>query len=131
MDDNPKWSWQQFRTELEENGQRLREWLFARRVCNESLAAYRAVKVANAGLAGDALYEAVIARRTRLDAEGARRLLERAHASREDWDNERPANFRDVVMFMIVTEYLAGARGVQGMSLDLAGFLDRRLPAGL
>jgi hypothetical protein len=111
--------------------QLLREWLFARRVCSEALAAYEAVRRRNAALAGDALYEAVIAQRSRLDGEGARHLLARAHASREDWHNERPASFRDVVLFMIVTEYLARASGVHGMRMDLAAFLDRRLPRGL
>jgi hypothetical protein len=100
-------------------------------VSGEALAAYHAVQRRNPALAGDALYAAVIAQRTKLDAEGARSLLARAHASRLDWDNERPATFRDVVMFMIVTEYLARSRGVQGMTMDLSTYLDRRMPQEL
>jgi hypothetical protein len=128
VDANEAWTYQQFKVQLRENWQLLREWLFARRVSGEALAAYDTVRRRNPALAGDALYEAVIAQRTKLDPEGARRLLARAHASRLDWDNERPATFRDVVMFMIVTEYLARSRGVQGMTMDLVGYLERRMP---
>jgi hypothetical protein len=131
VEDNETWSYQQFRLQLGENWQLLREWLFARRVCRESLAAYEAVKRRNPALAGNALYQAAITRRTRLDDEGARHLLARAHASRLDWDNERPPSFRDVVLFMIVTEYLARSKGVQGMTMDLGSYLDRRMPEGL
>jgi hypothetical protein len=131
VDNNEAWSYQQFRVQLRENWQLLGEWLFARRVCGEALAAYQSVRRQDPGLAGDSLYKAVISRRMRLDEEGARHLLMRAHASRADWENERPASFRDVVLFMIVTEYLARSRGVQGMTMDLASYLDRRLPEGL
>lgn len=127
MDTNQAWNYQQFKVQLRENWQLLREWLFARRVSGEALSAYDAVRRRDPALAGDALYAAVIAERTKLDAEGARHLLARAHASRLDWDNERPATFRDVVMFMIVTEYLARSRGVQGMTMDLVGYLDKRM----
>ena len=131
MDTKEAWTYQQFKGLMRENWQLLREWLFARRVSGEALSAYRAVKRRNRSLAGDALYAAVIAHRTKLDDEGARRLLARAHASRLYWDNERPATFRDVVMFMIVTEYLARSRGVQGMTMDLSTYLDRRMPQEL
>lgn len=116
---------------VQESGQQWREWLFARRVCREALAAYHAVRRTEPKLHGDALYAAVIAQRTRLDGNAARHLLELAHASREDWGNERPASFRDIVMYMIVTEYLGRRQGVRGMSIDLAALLDRRLPPAL
>jgi hypothetical protein len=119
---------QDFWTQAADSLQQLREWLFARRVCGEALAAYKAVRRRQPGLADDALYQAVIIQRTGLDAEAARHLLELALASREDWETERRARFRDVVMYMIVTEYLARSRGVQGMSIDLCSYLDRRVP---
>jgi hypothetical protein len=119
---------QQFWAQAREQWQQLQEWRYARRVCSEALAAYDAVHRRRPDLCGDALYEAVIMRRTKLDAAGARRLLEDAHVSREDWDNERRARFRDVVMYMIVTEYLGRAPSVQGMHIDLAAYLEQRVP---
>lgn len=122
---------QRLRTLLADGTRQLREWRFARKVCNEALRAYDRVRERSPALSGTALYEAVIAQRLRLDPQQAGRMLQDAHASREDWDNDRPVCLRDVVLYMIVSEYLREGKGHRGMSLDLAQFLDQRVPAHL
>ena len=122
---------QRLRALLVDGTRQLREWRFARRVCNEVLLAYRLVHQQSPALAGAPLYTAVIAQRLRLDPAQAQRLLHDAHASREDWENERDASLRDVVHYMIVSEYLREGKGHRGMLMDLRSFLDERVPAHL
>ena len=103
--------------------------MFAGRVCSESLAAYHAVRKQNPELRGDDLYEAVIARRIRLDAAGARAIVWRTHASLDDWVGDRGPSFRDIVKYMIVSEYLGQEADERGMNLDLGPFLAKRIDA--
>jgi hypothetical protein len=108
---------------------RVEERMFAGRVCSESLAAYHAVRKLNPELRGDDLYEAVIARRIRLDAAGARAIVWRTHASLDDWVGDRGPSFRDIVKYMIVSEYLGQEADERGMNLDLGPFLAKRIDA--
>jgi hypothetical protein len=100
---------------------------FANRICTESLSALQAVRATQAGLKGDALYEAVVARRTNLDTAQARAIVERAHESLEDWGNNRAAKFIDVVKYMIVSEYLEQKTAPDGMTIDLGALLTPRI----
>ena len=106
---------------------RFEERRFAERVCSESLAALRAVRATHPALAGDALYEAVIAKRVSLDAANAHAILWRIHASVEDWENDRKTKFIDVVKYMIVSEYLGQEALESGMTIDLGAFLTQRI----
>lgn len=100
---------------------------FAARVCDEALAALAAVRAAHPQLRDAALYEAVIARRLKLDAAGAHSLLRRVRESLDDWESAREPRFIDVVKYMIVSEYLAQEQDATGMVLDLNPFLAERL----
>jgi hypothetical protein len=100
---------------------------FAARVCNEALAALAAVRVAQPALRDEALYEAVIARRLKVDAAAAHSLMRRVRESNEDWESERPTRFIDVVKYMIVSEYLAQEKDATGVVLDLNPFLAERI----
>jgi hypothetical protein len=100
---------------------------FANRVCNESLAALHAVRATQAELHGEALYEAVVARRANLDAAQARIIVQRANESLEDWGHDRPAQFIDVVKYLIVSEFMAKQSGADGMTIDLGALLSPRI----
>ena len=100
---------------------------FANRVCSELLAALNAMRSAQAELKGDDLYEAVIAKRSSLDAAQARAIVWRAHESLEDWGNDRDPKFIDVAKYVIVSEYLGKEVLEDGMSIDLGEFLSRRI----
>ena len=118
---------QRLRALLADQVKRVQERLFARRVCSESLAAFHAVRKLQPELTGDDLYEAAIASRMNLDAAGARAIVRRTHSSLEDWDSDRGPSFRDVVKYMIVSEYLGQETDQRGMSLDLGPFLAKRI----
>jgi hypothetical protein len=106
---------------------RMDERRFANRVCAESLAALQAVRAEHAALQGDALYEAVVARRSGLDAAQARAVVWRAHESLEHWGNDRDPKLIDVVKYMIVSEYLGRDAHEDGMSIDLGAFIAQRI----
>ena len=118
---------QRLRAMLADKVKAIEERLFAGRVCAESLAAYHAARKLQPELAGDDLYEAVIARRVNLDAAGARAIVRRTHASLDDWASDRGPTFRDIVKYMIVTEYLRRETNERGMNLDLNPFLAKRI----
>jgi hypothetical protein len=100
---------------------------FASRVCAESLAALQAVRATQADLQGDALYEAVVAIRTKFDAAQAHAIVQRARESLEGWGNDREAKFIDVVKYMIVSEYLRQNTGEDGMIIDIGALLKPRI----
>jgi hypothetical protein len=118
---------QRLRALLEARVRRSLERRFASRVCDESLAALQAVRATEAGLKGDALYQAVVARRASLDPEQARVIVQRANESLEDWGNDRAAQFIDVVRYLIVSEYMAQHAGTDGMIIDLGALLTPRI----
>ena len=106
---------------------RFEERRFARQVCDESLAALHAVQAQQPALQGEALYEAVIARRLHLEGAGARALMWRIRGSIEDWESERELKFIDAVKYMIVSEYLGQEAPASGMRLDLGPYLSERI----
>ena len=100
---------------------------FANRVCAELVAALNTVRAAQADLKGDALYEAVVAKRSKLDAAQARAVVWHAHESLEDWGTDRDPKFIDVAKYVIASEYLGREAIEDGMTLDLGEFLTRRI----
>lgn len=100
---------------------------FANRVCSELLVALNAVCAAHADLKGDDLYEAVVARRSKLDPVQARAIVRRAHESLEDWGTDRDPKFIDVAKYVIVSEYLGQEALEDGMSIDLGALLTKRI----
>lgn len=120
---------QRLRALLADKLKRIEERLFAGRVCAESLSAYHAIRRQDPALNGDELYASVIARRLKLDAAGARAIVWRTHASLEDWTGDRGPTFRDIVKYMIVSEYLGQEASERGMNFDLGPFLAKRIDA--
>jgi hypothetical protein len=118
---------QRLRALLAARGRRSTERRFASRVCDESLAALQAVRTTEADLKGDALYEAVVARRANLSPEQACAIVQRANESLEDWGNDRAAQLIDVVRYLIVSEYMAQHPGTDGMIIDLGALLTPRI----
>jgi hypothetical protein len=114
---------------LADKVKRIQERLFAARVCSESLSAYHAIRKLQPALSGDDLYAEVIARRLNLDVAGSRAIVWRTHASLEDWTSDRGPTFRDIVKYMIVSEYLGQEADERGMNLDLGPFLAKRIDA--
>ena len=118
---------QRLRAVLAARARRKDERDFANRVCDEAITALRAVHEAQAGLQGDALYVAVVARRANLDAGRASAIVEFANESLEDWGSNRTAKLIDVVRYMIVSEYMVQRGHNDGMTIDLGALLSPRI----
>jgi len=124
---NPESPTQRLKALFQGRLRRFEEKRFAGRVCSEALAALRAILARHPALSGDALYEAVIARRLKLDAAAAHALMWRVHGSVENWEGNYVPKFVDVVKYMIVSEYVGQDASVEGMTLDLGPFLAPRI----
>jgi len=124
---NPESPTQRLKALFQGRLRRFEEKRFAGRVCSEALAALQAVLAQHPNLTGDVLYEAVIARRLKLDAAAAHALMWRVHGSVENWERDYVPKFVDVVKYMIVSEYVGQDAGVGGMGLDLGSFLAPRI----
>ena len=118
---------QRLRALFADRVKRVEEWRFAQRVCAESLKTLQQVRATQPDLKGDALYEAVIAKRLNLDVASAHAIMWRTHASLEDWVTDSEPKFIDVVKYMIVSEYLGQEAVETGMSIDLGAFLSKRI----
>jgi len=78
------------------------------------------------GLAGTALYQAVVREHLGVTAEAADRIVELAAESFASWPTHRQVTFRDVAHYLAVAR-LSEGRG--WISTDLRHVVNRRLPA--
>lgn len=103
----------------------------ARRGSRTLLELYRVVRREQQELTGKALYEAVVIRRTGLDTGAARAILRRAEESFIDWPTERDLRFRDVVLFMVVDNYLRSHPARHGVEAQMGYVVARVIPKDL
>ncbi len=103
----------------------------ARAVCRELLHFYEETRAADSNLKGEALYEQVIARYKNGDARGTKELLNHAEQSFAQWPLVRNLNFRDVVLYMIVSESMMADRPAADMRSDLMAVVYAAIPAEL
>jgi hypothetical protein len=96
------------------------------RVCRESAAALASVLAERPELSGDALYEAVVARRLQVEAAPARAIVWKAHQMLGHWGNNRDPKLVDVVKCMIISEYLGADAHADGMLMDLGAYISDR-----
>jgi len=103
----------------------------ARRSSVESLRLFRELAATQPALTGLARYEEVVARRTGLPREDARRVLRRAEDSFARWPVERPLKFRDVVQYLVVHECLNADPSVVGTRTRLTTIIAEVIPVHL
>ena len=103
----------------------------ARQVCRDLLGVYEKVRAANANLAGEPLYEQVIARYNNSDAQQAKQLLNHAEESFARWPTVRNLSFRDVALYLILSETLTANRSVEESRTDVTDIVYSVIPAGL
>jgi hypothetical protein len=108
-----------------------RERRVAQRTSIESLRLYRDLEATQPQLTGVARYQEVVARRTGLDQQGVREVLQHAEDSFASWPVERPLRFRDVVEYLVATECLnlgrSGARTGRRLTRIIAGVIPENL----
>ena len=92
---------------------------------------YAEVKAAHSDLAGERLYEQIVIRYINADARLAKEVLNHAEECFARWPNVRDLGFRDVVLYLVVTESLRfSAEGI-GSRLDLKEIVSSVIPAKL
>ena len=108
-----------------------RERSLAREQCAKMLELFRAVQAEHPGLAGEPLYERVVARRLSCDDAKARELVRLADLSFAQWPDERDVNFRDVVNFVFVNQIMSAHARAMGIHVDMAQIVNAGIPEGL
>lgn len=93
----------------------LSENWYARRTSRRLVALYRHVRAEQPSMTGRALYEEVVVRWTGLERTAARTILARAAQSFVDWNTDRDLRFRDVVLYLIVDDYVRSHPGRHGV----------------
>jgi hypothetical protein len=84
----------------------LAEKWHAWRTSREMLRWHQRVSVAEPQLTGGSLYKEIIVRRSGLDIEAARGVVQRARQSFCEWPSPRKLRYRDVVHYVVMDEYM-------------------------
>jgi hypothetical protein len=104
---------------------------YAWRTSHEMLGWYQRVRGEEPQLTGRPLYQQVIVRRSGLDDEAARGVLQRAYKRFCDWPFERKLRFRDVVHYVVIDEYLRSHLTNLGTHTDMGKVVARLIPHNL
>lgn len=105
-----------------------RELRFAKRRGRLALDQYRRLRMNRPDLVGRALYAAFVCERNSVSASAAQVILQRAESSFLSWSDERGLNFRYVVQYVVISEYLESNTERQGTATNMAATLARLIP---
>jgi hypothetical protein len=105
-----------------------REWRFAKQAGFAALALFRRLRAQRPELAGRALYEAFVCQRNGIETSAARAILRLADDSFAAWPNERDLIFRDVVQYLVISEYLLSNSKRVGTTSNMARVVARIIP---
>ncbi len=104
---------------------------FARRGSLEVLDVYRREHAAHPELSGKHLYAAVVATYMGTDRETASTIVRQAGESFADWPNWRDMTFRDVVDFVVISDYLRSNPGRSGPDANMRRVIAKVIPGEL
>ncbi len=108
-----------------------RERRFARGVCRDMLRRHAETALRHPGLRGPALYHRIVADRHGGSHLLADAILERAGQSFAEWPTSRPLNFRDVVHYVAVLEFVAVNKRAHWIHADLKQVVRDAIPHAL
>jgi YHS domain-containing protein len=108
-----------------------RERRFARECAREMLEFHRDLSTRYPELKGHSLYRRVVARRLEGNDLVAEAVLHHATQSFAIWPVERPLNFRDVVHYLAVSQYVALNPSARWVHADIRRVVDGLVPAQL
>ena len=108
-----------------------RERRFASRVCRDMLRLHAETASRHPGLVGLPLYHHIVAARHGGSKLLADAILERAGQSFAEWPTSRPLNFRDVVHYVAVLEFVAANRNAHWIHADLKRLVSEAIPHAL
>lgn len=105
-----------------------RERRFAAGVCRELLRRHAETVRRNPGLLGLPLYRRIVADRHGGSIALADAILDRASQSFAQWPSSRTVNYRDVVHYLVVLEFIAANKGARWIHADLKQFISDAIP---
>lgn len=108
-----------------------RERRFASRVCRDMLRLHAETVSRHPGLAGLQLYHHIVAARHGGSKLLADAILERAGQSFAEWPTSRRLNFRDVVHYVAVLEFVVANRNARWIHADLKRLVSKAIPHAL
>lgn len=108
-----------------------RERRFAKMAARRALAYFQEVHAERPDLTGESLYEVFLCRRNALEASAARMILRRAESSFAMWPTERDLIFRDVVQYLVMSEYLDTIPERVGTASNMIRIIARVIPQNL
>lgn len=105
---------------------------YAKQAAEELLELYRSEQQEHPELTGQALYEAVIARRVGPNPTiSAVEIVKRAEESFADWPVKRDLRLRDVIHYQIFDEYMRQGEVHQGTRTNIGAAVARIVPEDL
>jgi hypothetical protein len=108
-----------------------RERRFVAGVCRDMLRLHAETASRNPGLLGRPLYHRIVAARHGGSKLLADAILERAAQSFAEWPSSRPLNFRDVVHYVAVLEFVAANKSARWIHADLKRLVSEAIPHAL
>jgi hypothetical protein len=108
-----------------------RELRFARKAARLAAALYQKLRKERPELTGRALYLAFVCERNSVGASAAQVVLQRAEASFAAWPADRDLIFRDVVQYLVISEYLKSNPKRGGTTINMARTIEELIPAQL
>jgi hypothetical protein len=102
-----------------------RELQFAKNAGRQALDRYQRLRKLRPELTGRALFEAFVCERNAIGASAAQVILQRAEASFAAWPNDRGLIFRDVVQYLVISEYLVSHPKRGGTTTNMARTISR------
>lgn len=109
----------------------LAEQRYAARASNALLQTHRQVRAERPDMQGCALYEAIVARHTGVNAASARQIVRRAEQSLADWPVERDVMFRDIVHYVTFEDYVRRRKVRSGTLSNIGKAVARAIPEDL
>lgn len=109
----------------------LSEWWYARRASRDLRGWYDRVHSEEPRLTGRPLYNRVLVRRSGLDANAADLVLRRAEQSFSDWSSDRDLRFRDVVLYVVIEEWMRNHLTRVGARTHMERVVARAIPGDL
>ncbi len=108
-----------------------RERRYATHAALAALSLYHRLRAKEPALAGTALYEAVVRMRNGIAASDARAVLRRARESFAAWPVDRDLIFRDVVQYLVISEYLKAKAKRASTTINMAYVVAQIIPKEL
>ena len=110
---------------------RWRERRFARQSARRVLSAYRVVHALHPELKGERLYVASLSSASGLDEAEARARVTRASRSFAAWPAPRAVRLRDVVEYVVVSDYMAREPRPRGVLSNIGNVVASIVPGNL